>query len=227
MIPYELFTEWEAILIMGAGFIAVLVLGQLLHSLLGIWPGHTRKLMHIGVGVVCLLFRYPFQNQWIVLGSVVLFIGILWGTRRKAMLTALHREDIRSEGDWLLPVAIFLNFLLLRHYDYALLYYLPMLILTFCDPAAFYAGYVFARKDKSVPGLIAFFLSALLIAWLFFGAATAWGPFMRLLSAGLVAALGALTEFWSRKGWDNITVPAVLSLALIFYTEIFAAHGVD
>ncbi|MCB0642282.1 MAG: hypothetical protein KDC44_11610 [Phaeodactylibacter sp.] len=227
MINYEALSEWEAILIMGLGFAAVLVIGQLLYRLFGIWPGHTRKFMHIGVGAVCLLFRYPFQNHWIVLGSVVFFIWILWITRRKTLLTALHREDIQSEGDWLLPVAIFLNFLLLRHYDYALLYYLPMLILTLSDPAAFYGGYSFGRTGKSIPGLLSFLFSALVICWFFFGYATNWSTAMRVWAALVVALLGALTEYLSRKGWDNITVPIVIGLALILYTEIFVVDGID
>ena len=219
MINYEAFSEIEAILMMGLGFVAVLVIGQLLHRKLGVWAGHTRKFMHVGVGLVCVLFRYPFQNHWIVLTATLLFIGLLWATRRNKVLTGLHREDIQSTGDWLLPVAIFLNFLLLRHYEYEFIFYLPILILAISDPAAFYGGYIFKKEGKSIPGLVFFLITAYIITSMVLQNNLAQPALVKILLAFIIAVFGATAEFFSRKGWDNVTVPVAVGLILVLFSE--------
>jgi phytol kinase len=217
----ERFSEIEAILIMGAAFVAILILGQILHKGFGIWAGHTRKFIHIAVGVVCLGFRYPFQNIWVVLGSSAFFISFILLTRKKDILTALNRNEIQSSGDWLLSVAIIFNFLLLRYYEYDPLFYLPFLVLTFSDPAAFYGGYFFKKTSKSIPGVLAFVATALLsIVWFL-----SWNTDLGTREIGILALvcglLGAFAEYHTHKGWDNISVPVVVGTLLVIYQELF------
>jgi phytol kinase len=221
----ERYSEIEAILIMGVAFVGVLVLGQVLHRGIGIWAGHTRKFIHIAVGVVCLSFRYPFQNIWIVLGSSAIFITLILLTRKKDILTALNRKENKSSGDWLLSVAIIFNFLLLRYYEYDQLFYLPFLVLTFSDPAAFYGGYFFKKTSKSIPGVLAFVVTALVsIVWFL-----SWNtdlPATEIWTLALVCGLtGAFFEYHTHKGWDNLSVPVVVGLVLVIY-EAFLKNAI-
>lgn len=218
--------QWLGIILHGVLFTLLLLLAQFLHKKLGVPADHTRKLVHFGVGAICVLSPFNFTNHWIILSSVILFVLFILLTRKKGGLPSVHNAKFQSIGDLLLPVVIYLNFLLYAYYGFNKIYSLPLIILSISDPAAFYGGFFFHKNGKSFAGFLFFAITAFVSAWITlsifadFGNGTIWTISL------LTAILGATVEYYSKKGWDNFTVPLMVAIILVIHTE-FIANGIS
>ncbi|NJO05568.1 MAG: hypothetical protein HC876_08630 [Chloroflexaceae bacterium] len=181
-------------------------------------PEIVRKLLHIGMGLVCLPFPWLFDGLWpvLILGSMAL--GALLLLRhshlRETFGCTIHQVKRHSYGDLYFPLGVALAYLLAQ--DNALLYSVPLLLLTFADPTAALVGTFWGRRryrtiegTKTLEGSAAFFgvafvltLTALLLAGTF-------APVSAVLVAGLLALIATAIEGISWRGIDNLLVPAV------------------
>jgi dolichol kinase len=208
------------IVLLVAALVLVLVLAQYLHSRLGVGAEHTRKFAHVAIGLGCVLVPFRFASHWYFLPSTVGFIGYLLYARRRGQLSALLDIGRESWGDILLAISIYLNAVLAFFYDFERLFYLPMLILSVADPAAYYGGFFFDKKQKSLIGSASFVVVAFGASWLYLSVFAA-APYPHQTWLLLVTALlGALVERFSKGGWDNLTVPLAVGAVLVFYHEV-------
>jgi dolichol kinase len=187
----------------------------------------TRKLVHIGTGLLTLLFPLLLGNHWWVLLLCSSFMIILLASIKFKLLRSINAIKRKSVGSIAYPVAVYGCFMAFNFFDNQYLYfYLPILILAICDPVAALTGkkwpigkFKVGTDHKTLMGSSMFFCSALLIILLLSNL------FLKkpmtpenILWSILIALLAAATEAFSRKGYDNITIPASV-LVGIFVTE--------
>jgi len=211
----------------------VLVIVTLLAALIGvaeglarytaIAPEWSRKLVHLGGGLGCLLFPLLLDRATTVLLLAVVFGGGLWLAEQASWLQCLCRVKRKSRGSVYYPFAIAILFRMTEG-QYGL-YVSAVLVLTVADTAAALVGARFGRiryrtggvdECKSLEGSIAFWVLAFLAVFL----PLAWqagdaGLWQALFSAFLAATLLTLVEAVSIGGRDNLYVPLLAAFLLL------------
>ncbi len=183
-----------------------------------------RKLVHIGTGLYALTLPWLFPDRWpvymlIALTLIVMAVLRLPRFAKGGIGETLHGVERRSYGDILLALAIGVVFLLAE--GQAVLYVLPIAILTLADAAAALTGSRYGRGffqvedgQKSVEGSVAFFLISLILSMIcLLLLSDVARPNVILLSM-IVAAFGTLVEADSWRGFDNFFLPAGLMVFL-------------
>ena len=210
-----------AVLAAGIGMLAGLSIYQ---SRQARHPEVSRKLLHIGTGLLALTFPWLFDSAWpvlVVVGAIgfVLCATRVPGTLQRCLGGALTGVDRASNGDLWFLLAIGLIYVLAG--DHRLFYVIPILVLTLADTAAALAGLAFGRLRystsggaKSLEGSAAFLGVAFLCAGI---ALLVSGDYDYRESFAIAAALAFATtilEAFANKGLDNICVPAGAYLVL-------------
>lgn len=216
------------------GALSVIVLGIVL--LIGLatcqarYPMHPesiRKLLHVGIGLTALSFPWLFRDIEPVLGVVGAAMLILVALRKAAFLrrrlgTVLDDVARSSRGDVCFLVAVAALFALSG--GDALMFGVPILVLTLADTAAALVGIRYGRVrltivpgGKSVAGSIAFFIVAFICASIpvvLLGHAEL--PAV-LAGAAMLACVTTTVEALAGNGLDNLLVPlaAFASLPLL------------
>lgn len=197
-------------------------------------PEVGRKMVHISLGLYCLTFPWVFRYAWEVAATCALAIGVFIlarGTMRQELGAGLHAVKRQSYGELLFAVSVALLFWLKDgHYIMTgqdkppigpVLYIMPILLLTLCDAASALVGSQYGRQkfrieegSKSVEGVVAFALTAWLLALICFLLLTDIGRSEAVLLAFITAAFGALLEAASWRGLDNLFIPLGLYFLL-------------
>ena len=151
---------------------------------------------------------------------------MLFISRNRTYLKSIHDIDRESLGSYLLPVAIYLTFLVSDLMDNRLLFILPILVLAICDPIAGILGInlqqynhkikIFNRKlQKTWLGSLSFFVSCLIISIIAlyfnlqnFTLKTFW-------LAVVIATVSTVTEMLSWRGTDNLVIPMSVLIVLL------------
>jgi len=182
-------------------------------------PETSRKLFHVGGGLTVLTFPWIFTSPWPVVLLAVVTIPSLLALKYAHVFkgnlgSVLYRVDRKSFGEMYFPLSVCLLFVFAH--GNALLFIIPILILTLADPVAAVIGsrygrlrYMVTKGQKSVEGSAAFFLVALpsvLIPLLLF---TAMGPIEAALISTIVGLLVMMAEAVAWEGLDNLFIPVV------------------
>ncbi|GAB2765824.1 hypothetical protein GCM10027275_04190 [Rhabdobacter roseus] len=214
-----------AILLLTLCFLTLFGLAEVLYHWLRVPAELTRKIVHLGTGVLTLLFPLWLDSHWSVLVLCVGFLLLLLASLKYRFLPSINAVGRASLGSTLYPVAVYGCYLAYHHAERGLLvFYLPMLILAVCDPLAALVGkrwpwgqYGPARSPKTLTGSGAFFLATFLLT----GLLLYLMPFPSELGTSFVLVLAALAtgaEAVGLKGTDNLTVPLSVLLTLLFYS---------
>jgi phytol kinase len=184
-----------------------------------------RKALHISVGLTALSFPLFLNEKWMIVASIGLVVAWLLAVRRLAFLrhhfgSVLHDVRRTSLGDVYFAFAI--GGLLLLTQDKPIFFVIPILILTLADAFAAIVGKMFpvgplagVAKGKTAAGCIAFFVVAFAVSsWLLLAIADLQTGHALFVAAGLAAST-CVAEAISRRGIDNLIVPAVAYLALL------------
>ena len=187
-----------------------------------------RKALHISIGLAALAFPLFLTSTWMVIVTMSLVVTWMVAVRRIALMKrlfgrVLHDTDRRSHGELYFVVAV--GTLLLASNGDAILYTIPILILSIADAAAAIVGRALPlmprsgpAQGKTVSGSAAFFLVALLVT-LPTLMALADVSFGLALSVALTVAIATcIAEAISSRGFDNLAVPAVA----LFILQLFA-----
>jgi dolichol kinase len=198
-------------------------------------PEIGRKLVHISLGLYCLTFPYVFSEAWEVGATCALAVGVFLlarGTMKQSLGVSLHSVQRTSYGELLFAVSVALLFWLKEGHFIsvtqdraapagAVLYILPILILTLCDAASAIVGSRYGRRvfqveegKKSIEGVVVFFMTAWLISLIAILLLTDIGRSEAILLAFITAAFGALLEAASWRGLDNLFIPLGLYFLL-------------
>jgi phytol kinase len=214
-------------LLLALCYLVLFTIGELLYHKCRVKVEITRKIVHIGTGLLALLFPVLLDSHWLVLILCTSFAVILIGSLRFGLLPSINAIERKSIGSLAYPVSVYacyLAFMLNGHtYTY---YYLPILILAICDPVAGLAGrkwplgpYVIAGGRKTLMGSAMFFLSASILVCGYF---QLFDPIHTAFAAVLIiSALATLAEAVSSDGYDNITIPFSVIIGLVATQSLF------
>ncbi|HLM69488.1 MAG TPA: hypothetical protein VK358_18245 [Longimicrobium sp.] len=189
----------------------------------------TRKLAHVGAGVVTAAFPWLFAWHWTVLLLAFGFAGIIFGTRRLGWLRSIHGVARRSEGGIYYPVAIYLLFLIAG--DRPVFYLVSLLVLMVSDSLAALLGseygkaiYQVETDRRSLEGSAVFLLTTFLAVHLPLLLATDTGRWAAVLIAAQIALTVTIFEGISPGGSDNLVVPLATYFLLSIMTPRPAEH---
>jgi len=176
----------------------------------------ARKLVHMGMGCVCLTFPWIFDEAWPVWVLVALAGGALTGLRYVPWLRArlggvLHDVNRASWGEVYFPVGVAAVFTLSR--GEVLRFVIPVALLTFADAAGALVGKRWGRHGfdtlegrKSIEGSLAVGLTGALCVWV--PLALAGMPVVTTILIALVMGLfGMILEAIAWRGLDNMFLP--------------------
>ncbi|MFN6946412.1 MAG: hypothetical protein ACK4ND_15800, partial [Cytophagaceae bacterium] len=188
-----------------------------------------------GTGVLTLLFPIMLGNHWYVLLLCVSFALILIASLRFNLLKSINAIDRISYGSLLYPLAVYSCYLVYHVYSQKtgaepesyIYFYLPILTLAICDPVAAAVGkrYPFGKFKigkgyKTLAGSLAFFISSFVLTFILFyyfeSYATKLGNYY--VATGIIAVGASAIEAVSGKGVDNFTIPAIVTLLLIYFS---------
>lgn len=210
-------------LILACCFLALFGLAESLYRFGKVRAEWTRKIVHMGTGLLTLLFPVVLISHWQVLFLCASFLVILLASLKFGWLPSINAIDRFSYGSILFPVIVYALFLVFQMADRGLIvFYLPILVLAICDPVAALVGkrfpfgkYQVMGGGKSAAGSLAFFASALLVTAV--TVSTFNDVHSGMLLVVLVPAVATISEALGVKGMDNFTIPAsvVLTLCLI------------
>jgi dolichol kinase len=207
-------------------FLGLFILGEVLYHVFKVQAEFTRKLIHIGTGMLTMLFPLYLSHPLSVVAICGSFLLLLSLSLRFRFLRSINAIDRKSHGSILYPVIVVMAYVFYHYKSVScgpdpspcyVYFYLPVLIMALADPCAAIVGkalgwipYTVFGETKSVAGSLAFFLVALGLSSFFL-----WDAPMGFLL--IIPLLSTLAEAVSTKGTDNFTIPISVMLALYFH----------
>lgn len=188
----------------------------------------TRKFAHFAATLATTTFPFLFNSHWYVLILATIFFIVLLVSKKIKQLQSINDIDRKSMGSYLLPVSIYVTFLISDLLGSKIMFILPMLVLAICDPMAGILGLNFKRKNrnikifghtlhKTVLGSGSFFVSCFIICILALYFNTMDFNFKTFWLSAFIASVSTLVEMFSWRGTDNLLIPlSVLFMLVIF-----------
>lgn len=211
-------------LILSSVFLMLFAFAEWLHHFRKINAEYTRKVVHVGTGLLTMLFPLAFTRTYWVLIICGSFLILLLLSKKFNLLKSINAVPRVTYGSFLYPIVVVLAFWFFVNNDETphrwmrfgntALFYLPILIMAIADPMAAYFGsrnpvfpfYIFGQK-KTISGFFAFSVTAALVSFLFI-------EFAQWPLVVLLAFSTAIAEALSSHGFDNFTIPLVAILVL-------------
>jgi len=203
-------------------FLTLFTAAELLYRFAKINVEYTRKLVHIGTGLLTMLFPIMFSHYIWVVGICASFFILLSFSLKFGFLPSINAIERESYGSLSYPIIVILAFVfyyfkksgLSQDYFY---FYIPVLTMALADPTAAFFGkkvpvgkYTIGKEQKTLAGSSAFFIVAGLVTFLLL-------PTNNLLFLLLIPFAATLAEAFSTKGMDNLTIPITIISILYFY----------
>lgn len=209
----------ERLLVAAALCALVLAVAEAWRRLGGAEPEWTRKLVHVGMGLVAATFPWLLPNPWSVALLCGSFAVLMTWSRAAGVFLSVDGIARRSFGGTCYPIGVLAVFLI--GHDQPAVYVASVLVLAVSDPLAALVGRAHGRHryhagpdSKSLEGSAAFFASAFCCVYVPLRAATPPGVPETLLAALSVATLATGLEATAPCGTDNLLVPVGTCLAL-------------
>lgn len=204
-------------------FIVLFGVAEMLYRFAKVKTEYTRKLVHVGTGLLTMLFPIMFTHfVWVILICAVFFILLLLSLKY-GFLPSINAIQRKSYGSLAYPVIVALTFVFYyfksanSHPPQYFYFYLPMLTMALADPAAALLGKRFpfgkfsiGKDTKTVVGSLAFFAVAGIVSIVIL-------PSINWTLAFLIAIVSTSTEAITGKGLDNFTIPLAICALLYFY----------
>ncbi len=193
----------------------VFLLGEYLRRVQDVPPEVSRKTIHIGGGLVALVFPLFLKSHWSVFLIAALATAAMLFGKRRGMLPSLDDVSRITNGSLLYPWAIYICFLCAQLLGRIVYYEISVLVLGLADGMAALTGTAYGRKrylveatdSKSVEGSITFFVTTFIITEISLLLFTPIGRLDCILVALLIALLVTLFEAISMQGADNLAIP--------------------
>ncbi len=206
----------------------LLVFTEIVYRRLGVKGEVTRKFAHFTATLSTVTFPYIFTDHWYVLTLAIIFFILLYISRNGVQLKSIHDIERISIGSYLLPVSIYLTFLISFSLNERLFFILPMLILAICDPMAGILGLevqkynhkirIFGWKlKKTWLGSGSFLISCFMISIiaLYFNRMVL--DLKTFWLALVIAVIATLAELISWRGTDNLFIPISVLVMLVLF----------
>jgi len=211
-----------------AGFFLILFgIAELLYHCGKVQVEITRKIVHLGTGLITLSLPLFLETHWSVLILAVSFVVVLGISKKLDLLKSINSIDRFSRGSVLYPIIIYVTYWTFTLFDDVLFFYLPILILAICDPIAALTGkrwplgkYTIWNETKTIMGSGCFFLSCFVLTFIF--AIPLRDNWIEIAMITLFISLfTTLAEAFSQKGWDNLFIPLTVTATLLASQYLF------
>ncbi len=230
-------------------FLCLFAIGEFLYHKLKLPVEVTRKFVHVFTGFICLTFPFYLGSHWSVLILTISFLLLLIISMKFNFLKSINAVDRKTGGSFLFPIVIYITYWaysifglgystgtdlpIQEHFSlegilsnpFTVFYYLPILILSICDPLAALIGrnwpkgkYHILGHQKTLSGSFAFFISAFLLSFIFSISLSPTAS-MGVLIALTIAFVSTIAEGISQKGIDNVLIPVSVISTLVFYNN--------
>ncbi|MBK8987214.1 MAG: hypothetical protein IPM39_14230 [Chloroflexi bacterium] len=204
---------------------SIIGLAELLRWWRGYSSGFTRKIIHIGVGMMTWVLVYLFTSPWPFIGMCLVFAFLLYLDYKYELVPAMASTDKSNKGTIYFPLAAAAG--VLAFWQQPPLMVAALMPLTWGDGLAPVVGKAYGRRAyfvashmRTVEGSAGFFVFGLLFTWL-----ALWvmpGPpaitaAVAFLPALVITFCTTLIEAVSIKGIDNLTITAAAIFLLYFW----------
>jgi len=204
----------------------LLVFNELVYRRLKLKGEITRKFAHFTATLSTITFPYLFSDHWYVLILALIFFVLLFLSRNSTYLKSIHDIDRPSVGSYLLPLSIYVTFLISSLLGDRYLFILPIMILAICDPVAGILGINLQQYNHKIKifnyelqktwlGSASFLISSFFISIIVlyfrhmsFDLKTFW-------LAVIISLTGTIAEMLSWKGSDNLFIPMSVLIVLL------------
>lgn len=165
----------------------------------------TRVIIRIFTGIFFIFLYLNFNIfYFILIVFVSLFIMIFSFVFN--IFTSIHSVDRKTYGEILFPLGVLIA--LWVSYPFSSIFLSSLLILTFADSFAIIPGFIKKSKKKTIYGSLIFFVVSFLILSLFFE--------NTIMAMIFISFILTVIEFVSTYGLDDLFVPVVASILLLF-----------
>jgi phytol kinase len=212
-------------------FLALFGLAEALYHYFKVKAELTRKLVHLGTGLLTLLFPVLLDDHWLVLLLCASFAVILLLSLRFNFLKSINAIDRVSAGSICYPVAVYLCYLGYDHYNGQYVYfYLPILALAICDPIAALTGkkwpvgkYRVGKDNKTMMGSTMFFISCFLLSLGILLLNNEVFDIEMVLISAIIGMVCAVVEALTPRGFDNLSIPLAALGVMVVLSELYIA----
>ncbi len=180
---------------------------------------YTRKLTHLGSGVVVLSMPWVVSTHWSVLALSIGFVAVLVLTKWLGWLPSVHAVSRKTSGAQYYPIAVYGTYLLSDGRPF--FYMVPMMVMALADTGAAVVGrrhaivrYRVVEDFRSLGGSLTFF--GLTFGVVIVGLSlVSHGHLPTVLIVALLTSMVATAvEGISVRGIDNLLVPYATWLVL-------------
>ena len=213
---------WKNTLLLAIAFLLLFGSAELMYHKFKVKAELTRKFVHFLTGFITLLFPFMLNNHWFVLLLCSSFAALLILSKKFKFLPSINNINRESMGSFLYPALVYSCYFFSDLLDSKIYFYIPILVLAIADPFAALCGkkwpvgqYTVFGHSKTLVGSTVFFLCSL-----FTIVVTFWlNGFILYEIAAIALVLAVSTtivEAVSHRGYDNLTIPAIALLILMF-----------
>lgn len=205
-----------------AYILTILGVAELLRRRRGYDSGFTRKVIHIGVGMMIWLVPFLFTTPWPFVVACVMFMIINLIDWRYGLIGSMQSRHRSNLGTVYFPLAAAVVALIF--WDAPPLMVAALMPLTWGDGIAPVIGAAYGRRvyrvhtsTRTVEGSAGFFVAGFVFTWL-----ALWvmpgtpeiSPVEAILPALVIMAVTTVIEAFSIWGLDNLTVTAAAIIIL-------------
>ncbi len=213
------------IIIAFAYIVAMIGVAEGLRRRRGYGPGFTRKVIHIGVGMLSWLIPFLFNSPWPFVFACAVFVVINLIDWRYGLIGSMQSSSRSNLGTVYFPLAAAIVALIF--WDQPPLLVAALMPLTWGDGLAPVIGAAYGRRvyrihtsTRTLEGSAGFFVAGFLFTWLALWVMPGMPeitPVEALLPSLVIMVVTTLIEAVSIWGLDNLTVTAAAILILKFW----------
>jgi len=217
--------NWLGLLICYGYIFAIIGLAEGMRRWRGYGSGFTRKVIHIGVGMMSWGLHWFFDNPWFFVFAAFSFMVINFLDWRYGFFAAMASSDRSNLGTVYFPLAAAVVAYIF--WDRPPLMVAALMPLTWGDGMAPVIGKLYGRRHykvhtstRTLEGSLGFFVAGLLFTWLalwLMGGVPDISPAVAFLPALVIMLITTLIEAVSIWGIDNLTITAAAILILQFW----------
>ncbi len=218
-------SDWPGFLFCVVYIFAIIAIAEGLRRWRGYDSSFTRKVIHIGVGMLSWLLPFIFNEPWLFILACFGFMVLNFLDWRYGFLKSMASSSRSNLGTVYFPLAAAV--VVYIFWDFPPLMVAALMPLTWGDGLAPVIGKLYGRRTYSVhtstrtlEGSAGFFIAGFLFTWL-----ALWvmppppdiSPLQAILPALVIMIFTTLIEAVSIWGLDNLTITAMAILVLTIW----------
>ncbi|MCA9957456.1 MAG: hypothetical protein KC443_00390 [Anaerolineales bacterium] len=191
----------------------------------GFGSGFTRKVIHVGIGMMSWGLHFLFDTPWFFIAAAAVFTLITYLDWRYHFFAAMASSDPSNLGTVYFPIAA--GVVVYLFWQEPPLMVAALMPLTWGDGLAPVIGKLYGRRQyrvhtsvRTLEGSLGFFVAGFIFTWLalwVMGGDPVISPVAALLPALVITSVTTLIEAISIWGIDNLTITAAAILLLSWW----------